>query len=620
MLPNGTYMRFFGSLFLTILIFWTGLQAQPRYTPAQIHAHNDYQQPIPFLNAYSLRVGSIEADVFFKNNILFVAHEPQEIAPDRTLEALYLKPLQAQIRKNKGTAYPDKKAELQLLIDLKTAGATTLPALVKLLGSYPEIINNPTIKIIISGEKPVPTSWADFPAFIHFDGTPGQHYNSAQSQRVGLISASFRKYTAWNGKGKIVAAELIKIQRLIDSVHHLNQKLRFWATPDNVNTWKTLMQLGVDYIGTDDVTNLTTFLKKLPQNEFQLSAPAYPVYQPKYVNNDQFKKVKNVILLIGDGMGLAQIYAGYTAHAGKLNLFNFLNIGLSKTSAADTYITDSAAGATAMATGKKTNNRYVGVDPQGKRLTPIPELITAYQMKTALISAGDITDATPACFYAHQNERSLSEAIALDFTSSPVDILIGGNSRSFIKRTDSRNLFTELQQKGFRTANQLASFVPGAAAKFVVLDSTAMLSKVKGRNDFLKNALRTSIQALQPNKAGFFIMAEGAQIDHGGHQNNLPYAVQEMLDFDQLVGEALQFADENGETLVIVTADHETGGLSLLDGNVAKNYVAGNFSTDDHSAVPVPVFAYGPHSLDFRGVYENTALFDKIMQVIKKYH
>ncbi len=380
------------------------------------------------------------------------------------------------------------------------------------------------------------------------------------------------------------------------------------------------MQLGVDFIGTDDVTNLTTFLKKLPQNEFQLAAAPYAVYQPKYVNNDQLKKVKNVILLIGDGMGLAQIYAGYTAQAGKLNLFNFLNIGLSKTSAADTYITDSAAGATAMATGKKTNNRYVGVDPQGKRLTPIPELITAYQMKSALISAGDITDATPACFYAHQNERSLSEAIALDFTASPVDILIGGNSKPFIKRADSRNLLTELQQKGYRIGNQLAGFVPGAATKFVVLDSTAMLSRAKGRNNFLQNALRTAVKTLEPNKTGFFVMAEGAQIDHGGHQNNLPYAVQEMLDFDQLVGEAMQFADENGETLVIVTADHETGGLSLLDGDLAKKYVAGNFSTDDHSALPVPVFAYGPHSLDFRGVYENTALFDKIWQIIKKYH
>ncbi|WP_262891529.1 alkaline phosphatase [Adhaeribacter radiodurans] len=326
------------------------------------------------------------------------------------------------------------------------------------------------------------------------------------------------------------------------------------------------------------------------------------------------------MLLIGDGMGLAQMYAGYTALVGQLNIFNFRNIGLSKTASADSYITDSAAGATAMATGQKTKNRYVGVDSTGRRLTPIPDLINALKMKTAIISAGDITDATPASFYAHQSERSLSEAIAADFLNSPVDILIGSNSSAFIERQDSHNLFTLLQQKGYQTSTRLATFSKPLAGKMVVLDTTAMLSEAKGRAEFLKKALQLSLQNLGKNKAGFFIMAEGAQIDHGGHENNLPYVVQEMLDFDQVVGEAMRFADENGETLVIVTADHETGGLSLLEGSVNQGYVASNFSTKGHSAIPVPVFAYGPHSLDFRGVYENTALFDKIMQIIKKYH
>lgn len=118
----------------------------------------------------------------------------------------------------------------------------------------------------------------------------------------------------------------------------------------------------------------------------------------------------------------------------------------------------------------------------------------------------------------------------------------------------------------------------------------------------------------------FFIMEEGAQIDLGGHNNSVPYLTSEMLDFDKAIGEALQFADTNGETLVIVTADHETGGLSLLDGNIEKGYVDGAFSTGDHSGIMVPVFAYGPHSMDFRGVYENTAIFEKIMRVIKLYH
>ncbi len=114
-------------------------------------------------------------------------------------------------------------------------------------------------------------------------------------------------------------------------------------------------------------------------------------------------------------------------------------------------------------------------------------------------------------------------------------------------------------------------------------------------------------------------MAEGAQIDDGGHANKMGYEVREMIDFDKAVGEAMRFADTNGETLVIVTADHETGGLSLLDGNIRKRYVDGKIGTDDHSAVMVPVFAYGPHSEDFRGVYQNTDIFKKIMRIFEMY-
>lgn len=109
-------------------------------------------------------------------------------------------------------------------------------------------------------------------------------------------------------------------------------------------------------------------------------------------------------------------------------------------------------------------------------------------------------------------------------------------------------------------------------------------------------------------------MTEGARVDYGEHANSLPYVATEVMDFDQVVGEALKFADKDGETLVIVTADHETGGLTLLDGDYKNGYVSGQFSSNDHTALPVPVFAYGPQSFRFRGVYENTALFGKILQ------
>jgi alkaline phosphatase len=138
---------------------------------------------------------------------------------------------------------------------------------------------------------------------------------------------------------------------------------------------------------------------------------------------------------------------------------------------------------------------------------------------------------------------------------------------------------------------------------------------INGRNEFLTRSLQKTIKTLGNR---FFIMAEGAQIDYGGHVNNLPYVITEMMDFDKAIGEAMKFADEDGHTLVIVTADHETGGLSLLDGDISKGQADGNFSSNDHSAVMVPVFAYGPHSLEFRGVYENTEIFAKIIRLLKR--
>jgi alkaline phosphatase len=246
--------------------------------------------------------------------------------------------------------------------------------------------------------------------------------------------------------------------------------------------------------------------------------------------------------------------------------------------------------------------------------------VKGFGIKSALISAGDITDATPAAFYAHQPERSWSEAIALDFLSNPVDILIGGGYNHFTKRADNQNLLSRLQNDGYTVSGKFEVIDTITRNKFILLDDKAVVSKENGRGDFLSQSLNKSMLTLKPNKKGFFIMAEGAQIDDGGHANKISYVVQEMIDFDKAVGEAMRFADTNGETLVIVTADHETGGLSLLDGNIRNGYVDGNFSSDDHSGVMVPVFAYGPHSQDFRGVYQNTAIFEKIMRIFELYH
>lgn len=606
-------------LLLLILSGWfmvsiASAQSSTTYSPAQAHSHNDYEQTIPFWQAYDKQFGSIEADIYARNGKLYVAHDSANITSDHTLEALYIKPIVDKVRANKGKIYADATYELQWLIDLKSPARLALPLLVQALSAYPEVFGEKgPVNVVVSGNVPSPDQFATYPLWIQFDGRPNVTYTPDQLAHVGLISQDFSRYTRWNGKGLIVKKERTNIQEVIRQVHQQGKKIRFWATPDNINTWKTLMNLGVDYINTDQIAPLGEFLSRRQTAEYQNPTP-HTLYQPTYRNNDNRSRVKNVILLIGDGMGLAQIYAGLTANRGDLNLAKFLNIGFSKTSAADTYITDSAAGATAMATGQKTNNRAIGVDSTGKALAAIPTLIKPWNMVSGIISAGSVTDATPAAFYAHQPDRMFEREIASDFLRNPVPVLIGGGHRYF----QEEKVLDTLRQRGYQIGTTFSE-LSTMKAPFVMLDDQSVVAVSKGRKDFLQKSLHKTIQALQPNKAGFFVMAEGAQIDYGGHVNDIRYVVQEMLDFDQAIGDAIRFADSNGETLVIVTADHETGGLSLLDGDLKRGYVDGNFSTNDHSGIMVPVFAYGPHSLDFRGVYENTEIQKKIMAILKKY-
>jgi len=604
-------IRFILLLLFSISLIHAGLAQE--YTSSSIFAHNDYVHAIPFYTSYYEEPGFIEADVFLRQDHLLVAHTPEEIDTRYTLDSLYLKPLSGQLIKNQGFPYPDHTKPLTLMIDLKTDGVTTLEALVREIRKYPVLLSAKNFQIAVSGDMPDPSRWKNYPAFIHFDGRPDIIYTKEQLDRVSMISTSFQAYSKWNGKGVIVKVEYERLNRLIQQVHAKGKKIRFWATPDFVNAWITLMKMNVDILGTDDVLALSSFIKKLPSNRFQ-NKQFHEVYRPQKDYTVSKKLPKNIILLIGDGMGLTQLYSGYTANKGQLNIFNSKDIGFSITTSADSYITDSAAGATAMAAGVKTNNRFIGMDSSGNVLPSITEKLKQKGYKTAIISAGDVTDATPAAFYAHQPERSLSEAIANDFLSGENDILIGGGTKAFKNRADKKNLVVALSKKGYTVAESFKSMDTIRNSKFIVLDDSAVISKLKGRGDFLARSVKKSLATLSQSKAPFFMMAEGAQIDYGGHDNNMSYVAREVLDFDQAVGEAMKFADQNGETLLIITADHETGGLTLLNGDISKGYVQGSFSTSDHTAVMVPVFSYGPGSYLLKGVYPNTELYSKIVK------
>jgi alkaline phosphatase len=606
--------RFFLIAFVAYL---TSLSSycQITYTAANVHSHNDYAQAKPFFGAYALQCGAIEADVYFKDGELLVAHLPEEIKPERTLHALYLQPLASQHRE--GKIYP-----LQLLIDLKTPAGPALETLVNHLNRLPYVFgDNKPVNVVISGNMPSPNDFAKYPPWISFDGRFDQTYSDAALARVPLFSASFSTVSRWNGLGVFPKEDREKLVELVNRAHQKGKKIRFWGTPDHEAVWKELMAVGVDWIGTDNPQALTNYLKstKPADSQYTNTVAAYTPYQPTYKSDGQAKTPKNIILLIGDGMGLAQMHTGLIANRGKLHMALFKQLGLMQTQPAETFITDSAAAGTAIATGYKTKNGTIGMDAT---LVARPSLtVTAKEKgkKCAVISSGPITDATPAVFYAHQPKRSMQEEIAADFLKEPLDILAGGGSKYFFERKDKANLGDSLKARQYEVIRKYADIAKeNKAERFVVLDDQAALSYEKGRGDFLPLTVKESINHLNKTaKKGFFIMAEGAQIDYAGHANNTGYVVNEVLDFDKAVGEALRFADQDGQTLVIVTADHETGGMSVTGGNETDGMILGNFASKGHSAIMVPVYAYGPQSQQFGGVYQNTELSNRIRQLLE---
>lgn len=328
------------------------------------------------------------------------------------------------------------------------------------------------------------------------------------------------------------------------------------------------------------------------------------------------KKPRNVIFMIGDGMGVAHVLAGMTANGGHLFLENFKYTGFSKTQSADNYVTDSAAGGTALACGVKTYNAAIGMDVD---TVPVPSMLVKAERKgmaTGLVSTSAITHATPASFIAHQPNRGMYEDIAADFLKTDIEVFIGGGYKHFTKRKDGRNLTEDLKNKGYVVLQDIQEIQKVKSGKLAGLTATEHNGRVSERKDMLPVATQTAIQILDDNRKGFFLMVEGSQIDWGAHQNNAIYVVEEMLDFDQAIGKVLDFAASNGETLVVVTADHETGGMSLNKGDMSKGFLKAGFTTGDHTASMVPVFAFGPGAENFTGIMENTEVSQKIMQLM----
>jgi len=347
----------------------------------------------------------------------------------------------------------------------------------------------------------------------------------------------------------------------------------------------------------------------------------YSVYkvQNKVTELPPARKAKNVILMIGDGMGISQITAGMYANGNRLNLENFPIVGLHKSHASDNLITDSAAGATAFACGVKTYNGAIGVNPDTVAVKTILEEAEEIGLATGLISTSSITHATPASFIAHQKQRKMMHAIAVDFMKTEIDFFLGGGKKYFDNRTeDDRNLVEELRKNNYTVSsffdNDLEDLKIPKDKNFAYFTANEEPIPVLQGRDYLPAASKIAVNFLdERNDKGFFLMIEGAQIDWGGHANNSEYIVSEMLDFDRTIGEVLKFAEQDGETLVIVTADHETGGYAINYGSTMDS-LSTSFTSDYHTASMIPVFAFGPSSELFSGIYNNTQIYYKMKQ------
>ena len=339
-------------------------------------------------------------------------------------------------------------------------------------------------------------------------------------------------------------------------------------------------------------------------------------YETVTVQEPKGKNVKNIIFMIGDGMGLEQISAAWVCNGGKLNLDNFTNVGIQRTYSANKLVTDSAAAGTALATGHKTDNGMVSMTPDSVAVKSLAEEAMEKGKRAGAAVTCRVNDATPAVFFSHSATRKDQEDIVAQMAGSGVYFLSGGGTKFWRDREDGRDIAEEVKANGYtyvETKEDLMAVEEGPVV--ALMDSHELLPSLD-RGDILPASVTKALQLLD-NKKGFFLMIEGSMIDDGGHDNKAGHTMEEIFDFDRTLGIVLEWAEKDGETLVIVTGDHATGGMTLLSGSIDEKRIRVNYSTTGHNGIALPVFAWGPHSEDFIGIYENTELSDRIRALIK---
>ena len=339
-------------------------------------------------------------------------------------------------------------------------------------------------------------------------------------------------------------------------------------------------------------------------------------YQTVSVSQPRSKRVKNIIVMIGDGMGLEQVSCGWVLNGGHLNLDNFIYTGFSRTYATDRLVTDSCAGGSALATGVKTRYHYMGVDPDGNPVKSALHRAQEKGMKTGVAVTCRINDATPLDFVGHSLDRDDEEVNAAQYVDSNVDFLTGGGIRFWQNREDGRDLVQEMVAKGYTFVDNREDLNKVHEGRVLGLFAPLEMEPSLDRGPVLEDCAMKAIELLD-NRKGFFLMIEGSSIDDWCHKKKVGYMAEELFDFDRTIGKVLEWAEKDGHTLVVVTADHATGGLTLLDGNLEERNVKVNFSTKGHNGILVPVYAYGPGAERFVGIHENAEIGQIIRALLK---
>ena len=332
------------------------------------------------------------------------------------------------------------------------------------------------------------------------------------------------------------------------------------------------------------------------------------------------QEVKNIIYLIGDGMGLTSVSMMQLNNDYQPTIFDKAdNIALQKTYSLDNRVTDSAASGTALATGHKTNNTMLGQLPDDTHVQSLMELATERGMSTGLVVTTYLQHATPGAFYAHVPSRHEYTKISEQLLASDIDIAIGGGMAFFRELYGSYDEAVKaISDSGFVLQENLDKEASGERILALLADK-----EIENRAGYLAKATAQAIDHLDDNNNGFVLMVEGSLIDGMGHGNNAEGQRAEMRDFMEAIEVAVEYAKQHPDTLVVVTADHETGGLSIISGNADFNLseqgVEYHWATGGHSGEMVPIYLYGTGAELINGIMENAELGMQLKELVMKH-